>query len=413
MAEAAPRTEATISKSRWPGWIWAVPIAALGVVVWLGVRAWLTRGTDIEIDFANGDGIKEQTKVVYLGVDVGSVSGVALSKDHKSVVASVNIDDSASADLRSGTKFYLKNAKPSLSDLSSLRGVLSGPTIEMVPGSGQKTRRFTGIAGNPPAKLAEPVLFETQFDDDVGSIADGAPVKMRGFTVGEVVGTSLRIDAQTGAVTTPVILALDAKRFDISHAAGSPQARLSGVLAELVSHGLRAKLSQTPPLIGAENVVLQVEQNTTPAALQTNGPYPQIPSDSGSGGSVIAKLNSLPLAEIGSNLRDITSRVKTLVSSPQLSDSIKHLDSTVAELNKVIDRAGPQVTAAVADLRKTADAVDSTVAQARTLIGGSNASTNGNLQQSLRELTDAARSVRSLADYLDRHPESLIRGRGG
>ena len=31
--------EATPPRSRWPGWIWAVPIAALAIVVWLGVRS--------------------------------------------------------------------------------------------------------------------------------------------------------------------------------------------------------------------------------------------------------------------------------------------------------------------------------------------------------------------------------------
>jgi hypothetical protein len=44
-------------------------------------------------------------------------------------------------------------------------------------------------------------------------------------------------------------------------------------------------------------------------------------------------------------------------------------------------------------------------------MGGGMASQNGNLQSTLKELTGAARSVRSLADYLDRHPEALIKGK--
>ena len=42
---------------------------------------------------------------------------------------------------------------------------------------------------------------------------------------------------------------------------------------------------------------------------------------------------------------------------------------------------------------------------------GSNAPQGTDLPKLMQELTDAARSVRALADYLDRHPEALIRGR--
>jgi paraquat-inducible protein B len=44
------------------------------------------------------------------------------------------------------------------------------------------------------------------------------------------------------------------------------------------------------------------------------------------------------------------------------------------------------------------------------MVGNSN-ETNSDLPRLMRELTDAARSVKSLADYLDRHPEALLRGR--
>jgi ABC-type transporter Mla subunit MlaD len=71
--------------------------------------------------------------------------------------------------------------------------------------------------------------------------------------------------------------------------------------------------------------------------------------------------------------------------------------------------AGPQVTAAVKSLRKAADDLDRTAQSANGLVSGSTAQ-NG-LESTMREITDAARSIRSLADYLDRHPEALVHGR--
>jgi len=64
-------------------------------------------------------------------------------------------------------------------------------------------------------------------------------------------------------------------------------------------------------------------------------------------------------------------------------------------------------------LRHTADDIDGTAAAARKLLGGSAASPNGNLQQAVHELTGTARAIRALANYLDQHPEALLRGRGG
>jgi hypothetical protein len=51
------------------------------------------------------------------------------------------------------------------------------------------------------------------------------------------------------------------------------------------------------------------------------------------------------------------------------------------------------------------------VAVAKRVIGSPDAAQAGNVQDALRELTDAARAARSLANELDERPESLIRGR--
>jgi paraquat-inducible protein B len=72
----------------------------------------------------------------------------------------------------------------------------------------------------------------------------------------------------------------------------------------------------------------------------------------------------------------------------------------------------PDVKSLVKSLRDTADAAQSTLNTVQGLMGNT-APTGTDLPRLMRELTEAARSVRGLADYLDRHPEALIRGRKG
>jgi ABC-type transporter Mla subunit MlaD len=153
--------------------------------------------------------------------------------------------------------------------------------------------------------------------------------------------------------------------------------------------------------------------------LRTAGRYPEIPvSETGGLDQVLEKVRQLPLAEIGNNLRDITADVRAVTRSPELRDSLARLDRTIADLEKTLHAVGPEVAPTIQSIRATAEGlrntaaqIDATTATARTAMGGTAAAPNGNLQQAVRELTDAARAIRSLADYLDEHPESLLRGR--
>src|SRR5581483_6646800 len=104
-------------------------------------------------------------------------------------------------------------------------------------------------------------------------------------------------------------------------------------------------------------------------------------------------------------------RVRRLVSSPELTASLDHLDRALAGLDTTIRVAGPEIGPTIAQLRRTADGLDATATSAERLVGDTPRSPSGNLQQTLRELGEAARAIRTLAEYLDQHPEALLRGR--
>lgn len=421
--ERLPRTQAIAQASRWPGWIWAVPIAAAAITGWLLLREVLTTGIDVTVTFDDAAGMKaNDTKVRYRGLEIGSVSSVALSSDGKQVVAHLNIDDGQKRALTAGTRFYLEGARPSFSNLASLKAIVSGPYVVMVPGAGAPQRRFAGLVGEPPPLLAVAIPYLVNFQGSVGGLKPGAPVTLRGFTVGDVDHVAIVTDPQTGTITTPVVLLLDPTRFNIAAAApadGNWGSVMNAALTELVSHGLRASLTQQPPLIGAQEVELDMTAGGEKASLRFGGRYPEIPTAT-SGGieNLVAQAGKLPLAQIGDNIDAITAHVKSLVSSPQLNDTLDHLDHTVAALNRTVDAAGPQVApaldaarAAAESLRKTASSIEATADAIKDMTGASPTAPNGNLQQALNELTETGRAVRSLANYLDQHPEALLKGR--
>lgn len=423
-AEAHPsgaRTKAEVRRSWWPGWIWAIPIAALLLVGWWTLRAFMTGGEDITISFADAHGLKHHnTSVLYRGMQVGQVKDVELSKSGDAVTVTVHIDDSATRFLRAGTQFWLRGANPDLSDLSSLGSVISGPTVIMDPGPGAKTTQFTGLTRKPVISGAHepPQLFEVSLPGAVGELTEGEPVKLLGFAVGEVKTVGFRYDTSTGSIETPVTLALYPSLFHIGNTAGDGSA-LNDAIGRLIRRGLRARLDRDPPIVGDPQVSLALEPGASGGAPVLVDGLPQIPAASGGGlDSVVDRINRLPLEQIAQNLLDITHHVDGIVASQQISDAVSELDATLKQVHRTTSSAGPKITDLVDRLRRTADRIDAaakaaqgTAEAADKAVGG--APTQNGMQSTMQEVTEAARSVRELANYLDSHPEALIQGRSG
>ncbi|WP_333680936.1 MlaD family protein [Dyella sp.] len=420
------RTQAQARRSWWPGWIWAVPVAALGVAIWLGIRALVHGGETVTVTFDNAYGMQPRdTKVMMLGVKVGEVSDVALAKDGKHIEATLKIDSDEKKYLRSGTKFFLRGGQIDLSDPASLKAMVSGPEIDMEPGPGKPMDHFNGGDRKPalPPDHGPMVRYGVRFDGAVGGLKDGAAVELRGFHVGTVTRVHLDYDASTGALHTPVQIAIDPSSLDIKGAAppnGDWRPLVDGMLKRLVAQGLRARLAQDPPLVGPSKVSLDFAAGAANAALTDDHGETIIPSMPSSNidamtsraDQIIKKIDDLPIKQIGEQIQGITTRINGLAASasPQIKDSLKHIDHSVAQIDRTLQKVSPQIGPLVAQLRRTASEADQAVAAANRTLGSDAASQNG-LPEALRELTDAARSVRALADYLDRHPEALIRGK--
>jgi paraquat-inducible protein B len=416
-AKEGGRTEAGVRRSRWPGWIWGIPIAAALLVGWWALRSVTRGGEDITISFDDVHGMKESgnTSIVYRGFKVGKVTDIKLAEDGGSVEVGAHVDESVKNYLTSGTQFWLRGAKPSLADLSSLGSVLSGPTIVMDPGPGGAQKHFAGRSREPIVSAAQdqPQEYVAVLNGSVGRLEPGQPVKLRGFTVGEVKTVGFRYDAKSGAITTPVRLALYPSLFRFGGAtAADNAAALTTAVDRLIREGLHAKLERDPPLIGDAEVELEMQPNSSGEAPAAMNGVPQIPAEPGGGlSSIVARVQKVPIEQIAQNVLDVTNHIDKIASSPKLDDAIAELDATLGQIHRTADDAGPKIAALVDGLRKTASQLDDTARAASKTLGGT--PSQGGTQQAMQEITEAARSVRDLANYLDRHPEALLRGRSG
>jgi paraquat-inducible protein B len=198
---------------------------------------------------------------------------------------------------------------------------------------------------------------------------------------------------------------------------------MDAAIGAMIGQGLRAQLATSTPVIGGPVVALRFVPGAKPATLVPGSP-PEIPSVSGSSvdrivseaGDVMAKVDAMPLPQIAEDLHRTTARVADITNSPELADSLRNLDRSLANVSQITAEARKQVAPVLAQLHKAADQAEATLASARSLLGNAGTAQNSvqtaGLPATLYELTRAARSLRELSDYLDRHPEALLQGKG-
>jgi paraquat-inducible protein B len=406
--------KAAVRRSWWPGWIWAIPIAAILVVGWLGFRALFSGGEDATITFQDAHGLKpKNTNVEYRGMNVGRVTSVDLNDRGDAVIVTVSIEQSATRFLKSGTRFWLRGASPSLSNPQSLSALLSGPTIVMEPGAGQTTHHFVGLTRKPvsPAGNSATLLYAVELSGEAGALQAGDPVKLEGFTVGEVREVGFDFDPDTGTLSMPGTLALYPALFHIKGQASPPDsAAVRSEMGALINTGLRVKLEQDPPLLGSYHITLARAPDLPRAKPAAVNGMPLIPTAPGGGvGSLITRINRLPIEQIARNVADTTQHLQALAASPKLKQALAALAASLTQIQQTTARAGPELTTLITRLQRASDDVDRTVRSTDGLVNGS--ATEDGVGSLIQEATEASRSVRSLADYLDRHPEALVKGR--
>ncbi len=274
------------------------------------------------------------------------------------------------------------------------------------------------------AAITETVPYIVHFDGSVRGLHIDAPVEFRGMKVGRVADVRLVYDTETDRLDIPVVIEIEPERVGIVGDIATDAPDEHAVMAHLVDQGLRAQLASGSLLTGELLVALDFHEDQSAAVLSFDQHYPEIPSVPSdlegltrSVTDVVNQIAALPIEEIGADIKNILDGVDALVSSPDMQQSPASLKGALDDVRGLIAQVGGQAGPLMAALLNALESADLTLDQATATLAsaedmvGDGSEVRFELDNTLTEISGAARSIRIFADYLERHPEALLRGK--
>jgi paraquat-inducible protein B len=213
------------------------------------------------------------------------------------------------------------------------------------------------------------VSYEFAFDGNAGVLDETSGVTLLGYQIGEVESTRLAYDEHTGAPYGIAVVALYPQQMHVNPGADAQitpddwRAATDAALTRLIHLGYRARLQQSPPVLGDQSIALVRMAGAPSARLIADGDISRFPSAPGSSNLddiadkadiFLNKLDAVPLEDIGANLKRITDNLDGLMSSPELKDSLTHLHSTLTSIDKMLHDVQPQIGPLIGKLNDAA-----------------------------------------------------------
>jgi paraquat-inducible protein B len=371
-------------------------------------RQFLLRATDV-------GSLDVGSPVYFRRIKVGQVAAYELDGDGRGVTLRVFVNAPYDKFVGVNTRFWQASgidAQLSASGFTlrtqSLATILLGgiafsaPEDAMGPRA-EENAAFT-LATDETTAMKEPdgppQLLLMHFNQSLRGLTPGAPVDFRGVVIGEVKSIGVEFDRNAREFRMPVLVQVYPDRLRRRAGERGTESRFSQQerLRFLAEKGLRAQLRNGNLLTGQVYVALDFFPKAPPAKIdldKTPIELATVPNSLDEIQSqvqeIASKLNKVPYEEIATDLRTTLNTLnKTLTTAEQ----------AVSRINNDVT---PELAAAMKDVRKTVNTAERTLADDSPL--------QQDMRQTLRELTRAAGSVRVLTDYLERHPESLLRGK--
>jgi paraquat-inducible protein B len=213
---------------------------------------------------------------------------------------------------------------------------------------------------------AEKIRWLLHFEDTVRGLHVGAPVELKGINIGKVVDINLALNIDSMDFRIPVVIEVEPERIAIT---GNQTVDIKFGSEMLVEKGLRARLKPGSLLTGKFFIDLDIYPDDPPRKIVYGGKYPELPTI------------PTPIEEITRGITEIVEKLEELPLeqiSNELRNTMEQSQTTLVKLDRFLDAESP---------------------------------TGYELKRVLIELADAARNIRVLADFLERHPESLVFGK--
>jgi paraquat-inducible protein B len=359
--------------------------------------------------------------VYYRRLEAGRVIAYDLDKEGKGVIIRIFVNAPFDGYVTANARFWhasgidvALDANGLTINTESLTSVVVGGLAFQAPDGAAKevpvaeNAIFTLFADRTQA-MKQPVTvaerYALVFRETIRGLAVGAPVDFRGLNVGEVKAIAPQFDREKREFSVRVEVDIFPERLFPARTNGNAAPAVEASIARLVERGLRAQLRAANLLTGQLYVALDFPPGARKVSMDTSRVPPEIPTVPGgtqelqaSISSIAKKLDSIPYQEIGMDLR------RTLQISSQMLERIDREITPEARETMIEGRkAMVEARQALVEARKSLASLERTLAGAEPLpLEASDA---------LREVSRAAQAFRVLSDYLERHPEALIRGK--
>jgi len=368
--------------------------------------------------------------VYYRHIKVGQVVSYQLDEDGQAVTIKVFIHAPHHKLVRKNTRFWNASGFNLVADAAGVRVnteslvtlMIGGIAFDLPFGSqpeapAEENRVFKlypdreSINKKP---FARKQFWLLHFDGSVKGLKIGAPVELRGIRIGRVLDINLKFDYQKNIFRVPVLIETEPDRLSTTGDLPKGKKRQK-IMDYLVANGLRAQLKSGSLLTGQLLVSIDMHPEAPPAKIKWAGKYPELPTVPASMEQItenitrfMAKLDKLPLEQIGADLQQTAHGARKLVNSPELLEAIANLNASLKEIKLMVadlrTNVTPEMTTTLEQARKSLAAAEQTLATDSAL--------PVKMKSALDEMSAAARSLRLLLDYLERHPEALLRGKG-
>jgi paraquat-inducible protein B len=190
------------------------------------------------------------------------------------------------------------------------------------------------------------------FDGSLKGLSVGAPVTFRGVKIGSVKNISLVYNEKTRDIALPVTIEIEQRIKGAPSLGGTDNDR------KMIAMGLRARLEIQNLLAGQLMISFDFYTDKAPVFYGLKHDYPELPTVPVSQ-DFLELINDVPIKDITRNLNDTLKGLNKIVNSSELESGL------------------------------------------------------GELKDALREVKEAGHSVRMLTEYLEQHPEALLKGKTG
>jgi len=269
------------------------------------------------------------------------------------------------------------------------------------------------------------ILF---FDGSVKGLNVGSKVALRGVRIGSVVDVALKMDARTMTSQIPVIIEVETDRIEVVH--GEDLGHTAKNIQRLIEGGLRAQLQAESIVTGMLMIELDSHPDTPIRLVGKETRYPEIPTIPSKLSGVAKKISKLPIHDLFAKLVAAVDGIRLIVENREIAEiihdvnlglddirtltsgliaQVPNYESMLSEVTTTVGTEGREAVKAATSALKQAEI---TIKNIDENIVSKDARMNREVQSTLRELSAAARAIRVWAEYLERHPEALIRGKG-